>query len=135
MKAIFRTVLLIGLLSFNSANAGLKDDMKQISDIFKTIAGQFNDASLNTESADLAGQLVTLFTAALNEVPPSIANLSGPDRDTAIMQFKDLIQQEIDLSTELQKAFLAGDNAGALVILKKINTIRGEGHNAFNPPK
>ena len=123
------------LVSVLSAQASLKDNMEVIGNTFQILGKQFRDPSKNADSAQQAAKLNGLFTASLNEVPSTIAHLPEEQKAEALAHYTTLMQQEVDLTVELQKAFEANDNAGAKVILMKMLDIQKQGHGAFKPPQ
>lgn len=134
MKKLMLVVLVFVSFQVGSlAQAALKDTMQAIGATFQILGRQFRDPSQNPSSAQLAVQLKDLFTVSLNEVPASLASLPPDQLTVALAQYKTLIQQEVDLSVQLEQAFIANDNARAGEILRQILDIQARGHGAFKP--
>lgn len=131
MTKILMTVFLTMTVQVSTSQADVKESMKQIGAIFKTLTMQYNDPSLNMNSADLASQLSILFTQTLNEVPKVILDLPAAEQEAALAEYKGFMQKEIDSSLDLQKAFLSNDNATAFTILKSMSQIAGQAHDLF----
>jgi hypothetical protein len=111
----------------------LGSSMKQIGILVKSISTSINDSSKNSDSASSAEQLVTLFASVQTQVPDFITSLPADQQEAAIADFKSMIQQEIDLSQALDKAFQTNDNAGAALILNKMQELKHQGHSKYNP--
>lgn len=115
------------------AQAALKETMQAIGATIQLLGRQFRDPSQNGSSARLASQLQELFSASLDEVPPSLLQLPPDQQTVALVQYKTLVQQELDLSVQLQLAFESNDNARAGAILKQMLDIQSQGHGLFKP--
>jgi hypothetical protein len=113
--------------------ASLSDNMKAIGKLYKGITKTASDASQNTANAAAAGQLVTLFKAALAGVPDAVSKLPAPSQASAIADYQRIIGLEIANATELQADFAAGNNAAAVGVLTKMDNSKREGHTKYNP--
>ena len=112
-------------------NSSLKQKMKKIGSLFKTLGSAVSDPSLNAESAKNADQLVVHFLEAQNMIPDSIASLPGSEQNSAISDYKSMLQSEADLSKRLSAAFKKNDNNGASALLNQINSLKKDGHNKY----
>lgn len=109
----------------------LAANMDSIAKLVQTLVKNINDPSKNTASAVAAGQLVTLFTATLSQVPTSIAALPASQQAAATAGYQSLIQKEIADAKALQAAFVANNNSSAASILQDMNTLKSQGHSAY----
>lgn len=112
-------------------NSSLKQNMKKIGNLFKTLGSAVSDPTLNAESAQNADQLTALFIEAQSMIPDSIASLSGVEQNAAISDYKSMLQSEADLSKRLSAAFKKNDNNGASALLNQINNLKKDGHNKY----
>jgi hypothetical protein len=113
--------------------ASLSDNMKAIGKLYKGISKTASDASQNKANAAAAGQLVTLFNAALAGVPDAVSKLPDPSKAAAIADYQRIIGLEIANATELQADFLANNNAAAVGVITKMDGSKREGHTKYNP--
>lgn len=116
-----------------SPAASIKVGMKQIGALFKAISKVAKDSSQNAASAENARQLAINFQSVMNLIPDEIKKLPEPQQAAAIIDYQKMIQQEIDASIALEKAFLANDNNSALTILDQMTVTKKEGHSKYNP--
>jgi hypothetical protein len=113
--------------------ATLEDNMKAIGKLYKGISKTASDASQNKANAAAAGQLVTLFNAALAGVPDAVSKLPASSQATALADYQRIIGLEIANATELQADFTAGNNAAAVGVITKMDSSKREGHTKYNP--
>ena len=131
----------IAILSLLTASAGfaqtpaptLAQNMDSISALVKTVTKNVSDSTKNTASATSAGQIATLFTTVLSQVPSSISALPANQQAAALSGYQSLIQKEIDDAKALQAAFLSNNNSSASTILQDMNTIKSQGHSTYDP--
>jgi hypothetical protein len=116
------------------ADDALADTMTQIGNLFTAIQSQIGNPADNSQSADDAAQLVSLFTQAQGMMPPSIAAMPSDQQGTAVQTYQSLLQTEINDATSLQAAFQQNDNADASTILQQMNSTRLDGHSQFATP-
>lgn len=116
--------LSVAAIAQDAATLSLKNNMKQAGTILKQISASVNDASKNAANADLTAKMITYFEAAKNQRPDSVTAGSYED-------YQSLIGQEIQNMKDLQAAFQKNDNAGALGIIQKMNTLKKEGHDKY----
>ncbi len=122
----------IGMDKDNSTG-DVKDLMKQIGTIFSAIKKTASNAANNATNAQGAKQMVALFGQVVTQAPPSIQNLPADQRATATADFKKMIQQEIDLSTQLAAAFDKNDNSTAVALVQQMNSLKMDGHGKYDP--
>lgn len=117
----------------SSARADLEVHMKEIGTVFKALTKQASDATQNTDSSAKAARLNELFKLSLQEVPDTVASLTGAQRIAALNQYQAWIQKEADLALELKSAFDTNDNAKALSLLNDMASVKEDGHTEFKP--
>jgi hypothetical protein len=122
------------LFAMATAQADLKQDMKQIGVLFKAINAQVSDATMDSDSASKADQLVALFTQAQSEIPDSVSALPADQQAAAESQFQAAIQKEIDSARALAAAFRAGDSGMIQTLLADMTATKKDGHSTFDPP-
>ena len=126
--------VLLPTVGFAQEVAGsLKNNMKQLGALSKQITASLNDSTKNQDNANRAGQMVELFKLVYNQAADGVADLPADQQQAAIADFQGLIQQEIDLTTQVEQAFANNDNASAATLWQKINDIKHEGHDKYNP--
>jgi hypothetical protein len=112
--------------------ASIKDDMKQIKNLYKEISAAVSDPSKNAKSAANAADIAKLFADAQTGVPEAISDLPAEEQADANADFKSMIQQEIDYANALQKAFDSGNNSLAAEILQQMDGVKKEGHKKYS---
>ena len=140
MRLFFALTLMTLSLSGFSASAqeaatsgDLEHNMKQIGDIFKAVGGSLKDPAKNAENAAAAAKISALFTLTKAQTPSHFSDIPEARRGEAMKAYQDMIQQCIDLSDQLQQAFLANDNALANEIYRKMKDLKQDGHDQFDP--
>ncbi|MDG0817218.1 cytochrome b562 [Bdellovibrio svalbardensis] len=126
--------LLLPAASFaQDASSSLKQNMKQIGSLTKQIVATVKDSSKDQDNANKSAQLVALFQLVYNQAADGVQDIPADQQQAAIEDFQNLIQQEIDLATQLQAAFASNDTNAAATILQQMNDIKHEGHDKYNP--
>jgi hypothetical protein len=126
-------LLTLPALAFADAPAAsLKDNMKAIGKLYKSVQATVGDRGQNTANAASAGQMATLFTAVAKQVPDSITQLPPNQQKAALADFQRLINAEEKFAESLKAAFAAGDNTAAADIVNKMNLDKKEGHDKYN---
>lgn len=136
MRKLFAlTLVTLSLTAFASfaEEGSLKDHMKKIGDIFKTMGGSLSDTSKNTENADAAAQISALFKLTLEQTPEHLQDIPEAKRAEAFKSYQELIQQCIDLADQLAQAFANNDNATATKIYRQLKDLKSDGHDEFDP--
>lgn len=118
--------------AFDTANS-LKQNMKQLGVLNKQITASSTDTNKNQQNAANAGQMVMIFKLVYDQAEDAVHGVPPDKKNAAIELFHKLTQEEIDLSTQLQASFQANDNYTAVRILQKMNEIKHEGHDRFDP--
>lgn len=127
------SVLLPAVGFAQDAASSLKANMKQLGTLSKQITATINDSGKNQDNANRAAQMVELFKLVYNQAADGVADIPADQQQAAIADFQNLIQQEIDLTTQVEQAFAANDNASAATLWQKIGEIKHEGHDKYNP--
>ncbi|HEX7674047.1 MAG TPA: cytochrome b562 [Bdellovibrio sp.] len=126
--------ILLPTVGFAQEVAGsLKDNMKQLGSLSKLINATISDSTKNQDNASRAAQMVDLFKVVYNQAADGVADVPADQQQAALADFQSLIQQEIDLTTQLAQDFAANDNSSAAAVWQKITDIRHEGHDKYNP--
>lgn len=135
MRKIFTATMVALLIPFSvfaqDATASLHQNMKQLGFIAKQIAATINVSTKNQTNAINAGKMTEILKLVYTQAADGVQNLPADQQQAAIVDFQNLVKQEIDLSTQLQAAFTANDNASASVIFGKINELKKEGHDKY----
>lgn len=143
MKKIFLAIMAVMTVLLSQAHAEdvtgnadamaatLKQDMKQLGSLFKQVGSTMNDASQNQANAANAGRMRLLFQAVLTMAPDTVADMPASERAQALQDYQHMIQQEIDLVTQLETAFLNNDNGTAVAVLQKMGDLKKQGHDKF----
>jgi len=120
-KMILVGFCLLVTLKVGAAMASIKNEMKIIASDLKTISLSINNPSSNSSNIVLAEKIMASFQS-IRDLNPLGGNL---------IEYQDLIDQEIVLFSELKKNLTAGDQKAALATLDQINVVKKEGHNKF----
>jgi hypothetical protein len=131
-----KALLVLSLAAFSSlahADASLKDNMKQIGTLFKQIGATLRDVSQDPQNAQNAQQMNQLFQVVYGQAEDGVKDVPASQKEAALADFQNLIQQEIDLSAQLQSAFEASNNQQASAIYQQMNKIKSDGHDKYNP--
>ena len=134
MRTIFLTLLTLSSFAVTQANAAsIKDDMHAIGNLFKQIGSTMSDATKNQSNAAAAAQMADLFKDVVSQVPQEIQDMPASAQSAAIADYENMINQEINLATELQSAFNSNNNAGAAAIVTQMSDLKKDGHDKYNP--
>lgn len=129
--SILTLFLPLSLFADDTMAASLKQNMKQLGTLAKQIGTTISDTSKNQANAAGAAQMTELFKTVYAQAAEGVKDIPADQQEQAIVEFQDLITQEISLSTQLQQAFLDNDNALAAQILQKMTDIKKDGHGKF----
>jgi len=137
MRRLFMLTVIAWMLpaasfAFDTANS-LKQNMKQLGSLNKQITASSKDPSKNPQNITNAGQMVAIFKLVYDQAEDAMHGVPPDQKEAAIALFHKLTQEEIDLATQLQASFRANDNRTAVLILQKMNDIKHEGHDRFDP--
>lgn len=132
-SVLFVTFLIPLSVFAQDATGSLKQNMKQLGALSKTIGATVKDPSKNQDNAVNAEKMANLFKVVFTQAEDGVQNLPADQQQAAIADFQGLIQQEFDLATQLQAAFAANDNATATAIFQKMSDIKHQGHDRFDP--
>lgn len=106
-------------------------DMQAMNRAMTGLKANISDATKNTASLELVGQLLTASIASKGDMPPTIAALPDAEKQTRLADYRKemnkLIRQELDL----EDALLSNDNAKAAEALTALSATQAEGHGQF----
>ena len=130
-SVLFLVMNIVALSGEANAAPTLKENMKSIGGIVKTMVKEL-PASTNPGSfVANAHQLVVLFTAVKEQIPDTILALPASDQEAAMADYKRLVQLELDGATSLEAALSANSKDDAMKILVQMNGTKKEGHDKF----
>lgn len=132
MKHFLFTISLLtsGALAIAADNP-LKAVMGDMGALKKQIASQITDSTKNAESADLAAKLRELEYTSIKLTPTKVSDKSSAEARIGQLQYEIAMSNLVELTANLELAFLAGDNAKAQEILKALDEGKSAGHKAF----
>jgi hypothetical protein len=130
-SAVLASIVLAPAALATGSPPSLADNMKAINLIFKAVQKATPDQLPGL--APQATQMAADFTAVLAQVPTAISNLPAAQQPAALVDFKSLIQKEIDLSKQLATDLKAANAADVAKELTDMGTIKTEGHSKYNP--
>lgn len=128
-KVLSLILSVVFFASTSLAQVTVKDKMKEIGGLFKTISQTLGDATQNTANAENAQKLADAFIATSTLVPPSIEQMTGPEKESAMAEYRDLLAEAASISVELKKAFETG--APVQQMIQALLAIRKEAHAQF----
>lgn len=103
----------------------IQSTMKAMGNKFKQLTTQVNNPALNESSAKIAEELATAAVASKAYTPNTASTAAAKEQYDRMLD--DLAQMCVDIA----KAFRAGDNAQAKLILGKMNQNKKDGHTDF----
>ena len=109
--------------------------MVKIRDAFAALGKQKDDASKNADSAKLAATIKELSTASLKLEPAKKADIPAADQAKFVAGFKEAMQKQVDLATQLEAAFKKGDNAAAAKLLDDMGAHQKASHKEYKQQK
>lgn len=111
----------------------LKANMKQIKKSLNDISKNLNDSTFQQTNVDLSVLTQQLFTACLNQIPKELNNLPAEQKILAIQDYQKMIALGLELSQKLTQALQNYDMAQATDLLQKLNQLKQDGHQKYNP--
>lgn len=127
-------LLALPALAFADAPAvSLKDNMKALGKLYKSIQATVGDRGQDAANAASADKMATLFQAVAKQVPDAISEMPADKQPAALADFQRLINEEEKYAESLKAAFAAGDNTAAAGIVNKMALDKKEGHDKYNP--
>lgn len=140
-KLILALTVLFTMISGSAAFAvdapvkapSLKQNMKQVGSLLKGIGRTVSDVSKNADNAIAANQMVELFHTIDTQTPHFIDSVPADQKPAALARYHELIQECINLTTQLSDTFTRNDNAGASAVIEKLLEIKELGHDTFDP--
>ncbi|MCF3651677.1 cytochrome b562 [Synoicihabitans lomoniglobus] len=113
----------------------LGEQMEMISDAFKLVRRQVEDASANASTLE---QLATIRAAAekgLAFEPAYAAEKPAAERTAFIAKYREDMRTFIATIDEVAAALTAGDNPLATELVAKMRSAQRSGHKAYRAPK
>ncbi len=132
-KNLMAAVLFATSLTTFAQDATLKQNMKEISKLVKAIAASVTAGTVSANDVAASERIVVLFQATQKQSPDFISEVPADQQATLLQQYQHMIQQEIDLVNQLHEALAKNDVAAANAILTKMNDLKKEGHDRFDP--
>lgn len=111
----------------------LKANMKQIKKSLNDISKNLNDATFQQANVDLSLLTQQLFTACLNQIPKELNDLPAEQKSLAVQDYQKMIGLGLELSQKLTQALQNSDIAQATDLLQKLNQLKQDGHQRYNP--
>jgi hypothetical protein len=112
----------------------LGEQMEIISKAFRTLRRQAKDPAKNAASAALAGKMHKGAIAGLEHDPAWTADQPKGEQADFKKGFKKEMEVLVGLLADLEKAFVAGDNAKAEAVIAKLRDQQKKGHKAYKAP-
>lgn len=116
-----------------AGEASLKEDMKELGNLFKSIGASLSEPTQNSANAETAAQMVELFKRSLVQTPDYFQELSESERVSALKDYQNMIQESIDLSEKLVAAFTTNNNDDAKALYRRLKDLKQDGHDQFDP--
>ena len=127
------TTLALAMPLSAMANDDLKAIMKQTGKDYKALGMQISNSSQNASSIALTSDISAQLKKAHELVPDTVDELSGAQRDTALTEYQNDINDVMTLVDQITAALQAGDNSTAAAILSKVSEQKKSDHDKFNP--
>lgn len=133
MKTLILTTLLLASSAFAQMDpmASLGSVMKAMNNDLKKIVAQAADATKNASSAELAADFVKQSELAKKFIPDSVKTLPADQRPARETLYLKMMDDDIQLGKDLENAFRNNDNTAAAELLKKLSSLKKEGHAEF----
>ncbi len=134
MKKFLVVTLLVLNSTFSLAQTlppSLSETMKAMNGSFRVLSAQAQDASMNLNSAQLAGALVVLITHAQTFKPERIETLPVEQQANALLKYKLMLTDTGVAAVEIMAAFQRNETDKVPVLIQKIKDLRSSGHDSF----
>ncbi len=137
---ILTLALLLVTLPFVQANhheedeehhSELEDQMSAMNKAWRSIRRQIKDPAKNESTLELVAKVKASAQKAVDMTPMLAEEQKGADKEKFIADYSKSMKRMVGLVGELEAALKAGDNAGAEVIVGKLNDARKKGHERF----
>ena len=112
----------------------LGDQMETVSKSFRTLRRQAKDPAKNAASAALAAKMHKAAVVALAHEPAWTADQPKGEQADFVKDFKKEMKVFIGMLADLEKAFVAGDNAQAQAIIGNLRDQQKSSHKSFKAP-
>lgn len=112
----------------------LGEQMETISKAFRTLRRQAKDPSKNAASAALAAKMHKAAVAGLDHDPAWTADQPKAKQADFVKDYKKEMKVFVGMLADLEKAFVAGDNAKAEAIIGKLRDQQKSSHKSFKAP-
>ncbi len=113
----------------------LGQQMEKISDAYRKLGKQINDASKNADSLQLVATIKSTAEGALKFEPIKKKDLPAADQDKFVADFRAKLKEFIGLTGKLEAALQANDNATAAKLVEEMKNARNDDHKAFEKQK
>ena len=145
LASIIAFVIAFGGLNLSVLNAAshgggdhdhtpLGEEMETISKAFRTLRRQAKDPAKNASSAALAGKMLAAAQKALDFEPAWTADQPKDEQADFVAGYKKGMEKMVAALVDLEKAFVAGDNAKAEAIIADLRDAQKKGHKAYKKP-
>ncbi len=114
-------------------NSPIHQSMKQLGLLSKQVAATVGDPSQNQANAANAKKMIELFQISFDHASEAVEDFPVNEQSGALLEIQNMINQEIEMASDLEEAFIANDNAAAKLILKKMVDLKEEGHDKYKP--
>ena len=138
---ILTLALLLVTLPFAQANdheeeehhTELEDQMSAMNKAWRSIRRQIKDPAKNESTLALVAKVKASAEKAVDMTPMLAEEQKGAAKEEFMAGYSKAMKDTVGLIGQLEKALKAGDNAGAEVIVGKLNDARKKGHENFKP--
>ena len=134
MISLVAVVMFLGLPIKTFAHdhtSPIHQSMKQLGILSKQISSTVDDANQNQANAVNVKKMIELFHVSFDHATDAVEDLPASEQSIALLEIQNMITQEIQLASELEKAFIANDNSAAKLLLQKMLDLKAEGHDKY----
>lgn len=108
--------------------------MRKINENLRTLRGQYDQPSLQSENIQLVETIRTHVKAAQQLEPLKTPQIPVDRRPAFLQDFRATLGRVLDTLDQLEIALKKSDSAGAKALILKLNDIKKEGHEKFKSP-
>lgn len=108
--------------------------MEKLNGAWRKLRKQAPDPASNASSLELIATIAAATEKALTLQPDKTKDLPEADRAKYVEGYKTKMKEFNAKLAKLNDAFKAGDNPGAVALIKELGTLQREGHKEYKRP-
>jgi ABC-type transporter MlaC component len=116
------------------ADTELGKTMESLNKAWRKLRKQAPDPASNASSLELIATINAASEKALTFQPDKTKDLPEADRAKYVQAYQDKMKEFQAKMGKLSDAFKAGDNPGAVALIKELGALQREGHKEFKRP-